>query len=48
MIDLKEKTDDIKELEKPQIKKENNQQNIDNQQNEHTEKKIKNSKKKSS
>ena len=28
MIDLKEKTDDIKELEIPEIKKENNEENI--------------------
>ena len=30
MIDLKEKTDDIKELEIPEIKNENNEENIDN------------------
>ena len=41
MIDLKEKTDDIKELEIPEIKKENNEENIDNQQIVVTEKKSK-------
>ena len=41
MIDLKEKTDDIKELEIPEIKNENNEENIDNQQIVVTEKKSK-------
>ena len=41
LTDLKEKTDDIKELEIPEIKNENNEENIDNQQIVVTEKKSK-------